>query len=250
MENRKLMNDILATLIKLSKASVAYGDCVLNNQQKREYVQTLCRFGVLDYDPKKIFLTKSELADLEAEIINQHGGEIETQELLKMFLDVGVYYSNSYSCPDFATLEKGRISLFNAPKSGLYSDDFDEIAFAVIKGITLPDWIDDIPVIAKNDINRFTSLIECTKIIERDGKNIILHKGAHYHDENPSEFRFDFLDAESKVVHCYVKNVQRGLSVSVESHELIIGRAKDFNKRVTDAIDATVEYLKKQEQAA
>lgn len=244
----ELLNKALRVMTKLEKALKAYYS--LNNNQKRELAQTLCRFDMMPYNPDQIYLVESELADLEAEIINQHGGEIDTQELLKMFLDARTQIRSSYF-PVFVTIYDNKIRLFDIEPFYSKYYYFQVIVLKLMRGVKLPDWIDDIPVV-DDELSCYDWLLKINSIKEYKGYQVIIQIPSCPGHEKPSSFDFYFNDDEGIAKHFFVKNVQRGLEICTNSctEVAIIGRARDFNKRVTDAIDAALEHLRKVEQAA
>lgn len=248
MEN--LLQKGLEVFVKLDKILRAFKD--LNDTQKIEVVQTLCKFGLLQYNPERIYLTASQLPELEAEIIEMCGGDMDTQDLLEMFLNARIDTRAHYR-PEFATIQLARIRLFDVNAQCISIRYFDVIVLKLMQGVNLPDWIDDIPV-ADEELTFFKWVLEVNSIVERNGLKILVTRSHCFENKTPASFDLYFNDANNNYCHFFCKNVQRGLEITPYGFEhqdvITIGRAKDFNKRVTDAIDATVEYLKKQEQAA
>lgn len=245
----ELLKKALNVLVKLDKVLDVFQK--LSDNQKKEVIQTLCRFGVMYYNPERIYLTASELPELEAEIINQHGGEIDTQDLLEMFLTARIDSRNYYT-PEFATIQVGKIRLFDVTEK-ISVHYFETIVMKLMQGVAFPDWIDDIPV-ADDELTFFKWVLDVNSIVERNGLKILVTRSHCFENKTPASFDLYFNDANNNYCHFFCKNVQRGLEITpygFEHQEVItIGRAKDFNKRVTDAIDAVLEHLRKVEQAA
>ena len=245
----ELLNNALHVLVKLEKILSAFKK--LNDTQKIEVVQTLCRFGVLHYNPERIYLTASQLPELEAEIIEMCGGEIDKQDLLEMFLTARIDSRNYYT-PEFATIQVGKIRLFDVTEK-ISVHYFETIVMKLMQGVAFPDWIDDIPV-ADDELTFFKWVLDVNSIVERNGLKILVTRSHCFENKTPASFDLYFNDANNNYCHFFCKNVQRGLEITpygFEHQEVItIGRAKDFNKRVTDAIDAVLEHLRKVEQAA
>lgn len=246
----ELLHNALHVLVKLEKVLSAFKN--LNDTQKIEVVQTLCRFGVLHYNPKRIYLTASQLPELEAEIIEMCGGEIDTQDLLEMFLTARID-SRSYYLPEFATIQVGKIHTFDVNAQCISIHYFDVLVLKLIQDVKLPEWIDDIPVV-DDELTFFKWVLDVNSIVERNGLKILVTRSHCFENKTPASFDLYFNDANNNYCHFFCKNVQRGLEITSYGFEhqkvMTIGRAKDFNKRVTDAIDAVLEHLRKVEQAA
>lgn len=250
----ELLNKALNVLVKLDKVLDVFQK--LSDNQKKEVIQTLCRFGVMYYNPERIYLTASELPELEAEIIEMCGGEIDTQDLLEMFLTARIDSRNYYT-PEFATIQVGKIRLFDVTEK-ISVHYFETIVMKLMQGVALPDWIDDIPVEEK-DLTFFKWVLNVSSILEYQGMRFLVMHSRYFENKAPANFDFYFYDPKGTYCHFFVKNVQRGLEISPCGDAelspkykklLTIGRARDFNKRVTDAIDAVLEHLRKVEQAA
>lgn len=256
--NDPAVNKRIINAIKYNKVLQTYD--LLTEDQRR---------GLFDAEEKRtnkrIYRGAYDLNALEADYIEAHGGNVDNEELLKFFFNMGGTYTANNIVISFNKTDD--ITNFTNPyilyiNTFIYKieNDISELSSVFADDIKYPQWVLDIPVKEDDyDLTCFKQKITaCSCLYKRDYK-LIRNSGNEYLTKcnlekgkpAPKEFELYFKYKNNIQCACFSN---KGSAIDCEWHRHYnnnkfgtIRRTKTFESRIESAITLIEQWIKELE---
>ena len=256
--NDPVINKRIVNAVKYYKVLKTYH--LLTDEQRRE---------LFDAEEKRknrrIYRGVHDLNALEADYIEAHGGNVENEELLKFFFNMGGRYGVNYADNIIISFDKKDdiTNFINADIKNTQTyidkikDNILELPFIFADDIQYPQWVLDIPVADDDSLlmyhkqkmsSSFYLYKRDYKLVRNNGQEYLVKCNLERDKEAPKEFNVYFKYENDIQCACFSN---KGSAIDCEWHRHYnnnkfgtIRRTKTFKSRIESAVKLIEQWIK------
>lgn len=249
--NDPVINKRIVNTVKYYKVLKTY--YLLTENQIRE---------LLDAEEKRqnihLYRGSHDLTELEADYIEAHGGNVENEELLKFFFDMGGH-AGIWQADNVIIRFKNLLYTVDRIKyiqeyMGDIRADISRLSSIFDSDVQYPQWVLDIPVDNDDSILDFFKQSYSLgyklgyKLVRNNGHEYLVSCVQYKGDKTPKEFKVYFSYKKEK--H-HVQFCNRASAIDASWYDKkksgTIRRTKEFNSRIESAVKLIEQWIKELE---